>query len=616
MNPKLMRIVKIVFLPVVLIDDLLHSSRSTGAKCVMGFLVLVILGSVWIQAAYAGVEFIKYNLYQWGVTNRITSVNVIGTSMLPTIRSGDTVSLDSARKYIPERGDIVSFHNIETGVYSYIKRIIGTPGDVITIRNGRVLLNGQPLDESYTYKQLPTFGNTFISECQPVTVPTDSYLVLGDNRTVSMDSRVIGFVSRRDITGVIKTHQTIATSSDVSEREFELDVDEADFVQILNEKRTQGKHDPLVSTEPLERIAQKRAEQIRDHYDEWKTQSGNLESLLESEQYGYNLAHEYVTFGYLTEDDVIDQIFESFVEKELFLSDKYLEIGIGVAERDFNGCKYPVISVILSWPTTPSYDQATIEYWQHQDEVNSAILMKLNTYLSRPDQDQESLRTITDKTAHLAELSSRIASKMNKGEWLNSKDDQEVKSYKKNIDEVQALIKQSFSPEVSEDILSYIDSIATSEFSKSTLKAKDHYANGNYQEGLKEAHYALTIAKGTEEEAIAHYWIGLMNYRLNNPTVSESELNLAIKLKENYAAPYVTLSALRMDEGNFQEAYVLAQRAVKYDPDYAWAHNDLGLALSGLGRKQEAIAALKKAVELAPDSYVFRDNLTRVTQSP
>jgi signal peptidase I len=77
-----------------------------------------------------------------------------------------------------------------------VKRVIGIPGDKVDIRDGKVFLNEKPLKEPYVK------GETFQRDITfPVTVPKGKYLVFGDNREVSMDSRSFGFIERCQIEG-------------------------------------------------------------------------------------------------------------------------------------------------------------------------------------------------------------------------------------------------------------------------------------------------------------------------------------------------------------------------------------------------------------------------------
>ncbi|WP_202820126.1 signal peptidase I [Calderihabitans maritimus] len=108
-------------------------------------------------------------------------------SMLPTIQLHDRVLVN---KFIynftePQRGDIIVFEPPESlGVkHDFIKRVIGLPGDVIEIRDGKVYVNGEPLKEPYIF-EAPRYN------FGPVKVPEDSLFVLGDNRNESFDSHV------------------------------------------------------------------------------------------------------------------------------------------------------------------------------------------------------------------------------------------------------------------------------------------------------------------------------------------------------------------------------------------------------------------------------------------
>ncbi len=112
--------------------------------------------------------------------------HIPSASMENTIYTGDRIlGLRQAYAFSsPERGDIILFEYPDDTSQTYIKRIIGLPGDVVDINLGRIYLNGEtvPMSEEYL-KDLPKgdFG--------PFTVPEDSYFVLGDNRLDSWDSR-------------------------------------------------------------------------------------------------------------------------------------------------------------------------------------------------------------------------------------------------------------------------------------------------------------------------------------------------------------------------------------------------------------------------------------------
>lgn len=105
----------------------------------------------------------------------------------------------------PQRGDIIVFRFPEDEEKDFIKRIVGTPGDTVQVRNKVVLVNGQPLDDkAFTQRVDPGMIDGTINPRDnfgPVTVPEASYFVMGDNRDQSLDSRFWGYVREEKIRG-------------------------------------------------------------------------------------------------------------------------------------------------------------------------------------------------------------------------------------------------------------------------------------------------------------------------------------------------------------------------------------------------------------------------------
>src|ERR1700704_4838786 len=163
--------------------------------------------------------------------------NVVPTgSMKPTILEGDRILVNklaydfkvplthiSIFKFAdPRRGDIVVFDS-KAADTRLVKRVIGLPGDTVEMRNNRLTINGIEARysnaeyaadtlfaiESYdsmTHRiELARTGVSRFSTFGPVKVPEDHYLVLGDNRDNSADSRVHGFIPRDEIVGNAKT---------------------------------------------------------------------------------------------------------------------------------------------------------------------------------------------------------------------------------------------------------------------------------------------------------------------------------------------------------------------------------------------------------------------------
>lgn len=153
-------------------------------------------------------------------------------SMQPTIAIGDRVTVNKMaydlrvpftnhalwRTGEPARGDIMVFDSA-AAQNRLIKRVVGLPGDTVAMRNEVLLLNGQPLryrlehdsslmstateqlGERAHLMQLDKSQPAVLANFGPVTIPADYYLVLGDNRRQSADSRVFGLVPRRELLG-------------------------------------------------------------------------------------------------------------------------------------------------------------------------------------------------------------------------------------------------------------------------------------------------------------------------------------------------------------------------------------------------------------------------------
>lgn len=154
-----------------------------------------------------GLEFIKelvlIVLVALLFTIFIMSHNKIPTSsMVSTINVGDHVLTSMFPYYYrdPQYGEIVVFSRPDGE--SWVKRVIGLPGDVIDIRDGQVYRNDELLDESAYLDEGVTsepIGANPVSF--PYEVPEDHYFLMGDNRLYSQDCRYIGAISREDIYG-------------------------------------------------------------------------------------------------------------------------------------------------------------------------------------------------------------------------------------------------------------------------------------------------------------------------------------------------------------------------------------------------------------------------------
>lgn len=132
----------------------------------------------------------------------VSVTQVVGNSMYSTLKDGDVLILNKFkyRFFDIKRGDIISLENDDTKYL--IKRVIGLPGDSISIKDNTLYINGEVYIENYLEEGL-VYDDFELTSLGYQVIPDDMYFVLGDNRADSVDSREIGLVSKDDIIGKI-----------------------------------------------------------------------------------------------------------------------------------------------------------------------------------------------------------------------------------------------------------------------------------------------------------------------------------------------------------------------------------------------------------------------------
>ena len=153
-------------------------------------------GSLW-RSVLDLVETILLALLMFFAINALTArIRVESVSMKPNLIEGDFVLVNKIayRFSAPQRGDIIVFkYPPDPNSTPYIKRIIGLPGDQISIRDSKVFINGNLITEPYLMSNTMRGGEW--------TIPADSLFVMGDNRNNSSDSRSWGMVPLENIIG-------------------------------------------------------------------------------------------------------------------------------------------------------------------------------------------------------------------------------------------------------------------------------------------------------------------------------------------------------------------------------------------------------------------------------
>lgn len=146
----------------------------------------------------------------------ITPNEVEGSSMEPNFFTGERVYTNRLSEWLGSTpfgkslgldyhiGDIIVFKSPSMDA-PLIKRVIGMPGDSIELKDKKVYVNGKEIVEEYLPQGLTTGSGTYMKEGEVKTVPDNHYFVMGDNRTVSLDSRYIqvGFIDRAWILGKV-----------------------------------------------------------------------------------------------------------------------------------------------------------------------------------------------------------------------------------------------------------------------------------------------------------------------------------------------------------------------------------------------------------------------------
>lgn len=128
---------------------------------------------------------------------------VDGHSMDPNLSNSEYLIVNKFSYKIdePRRGDIIVFTAPNSPEYDYIKRIIGLPGEKITIKNEKIYINDSLIEENYLTNNVNTTIQGNKKTILEVTLNNDEYFVLGDNRDNSSDSRVWGPLPKKNIIG-------------------------------------------------------------------------------------------------------------------------------------------------------------------------------------------------------------------------------------------------------------------------------------------------------------------------------------------------------------------------------------------------------------------------------
>ncbi len=158
----------------------------------------------WVYPLIVALMWITNAAFRDAIRTFVVEAFVIPTrSMSPTILPGDRILVDKlgCRLDRLRRNDVVVFRSADVDSPLYVMRVVGLPGDEIAIRNEQVLLNGSKWDDPHAFfdSELPLYPE--LSDLDAIKIPATAFFVLGDNRRLARDSRILGPIPSSDLRG-------------------------------------------------------------------------------------------------------------------------------------------------------------------------------------------------------------------------------------------------------------------------------------------------------------------------------------------------------------------------------------------------------------------------------
>lgn len=168
-------------------------NKPSGQQGIIGIILVSFFGLIFLLATVATAVYMFI----------AQPHKVAGNAMHPSFKHGEYFITDKLnyRSHSPQRGDVIVFKNPLDRSQDFIKRIIAIPGDKLKIEANKVNLNGSELKEDYLAPGTETYPGTFLKDGREFIIPQDSYIVMGDNRSHSSDSREWGYIYRKDLIG-------------------------------------------------------------------------------------------------------------------------------------------------------------------------------------------------------------------------------------------------------------------------------------------------------------------------------------------------------------------------------------------------------------------------------
>ena len=431
-----------------------HMQTHQSSNSVKDTLMWPIRGLILLLQALLFAGFIIGGWFLLQVTGIMpVQVPVSGASMLPTLPEDGFVDFQRFitdprfKMFISQdlhHGDIVVFENKQTveelkkqhkDGTGFVKRVIGLPGDTVSIRDGFVEVNGKMVDEPYILKPRSTFGGDKIADCREVTVPQGKLFVLGDNRKVSMDSRHLGLISSSDIEYYIpfsKQPDRFASKwrDSSHDRDFEHSslFDVVKYTELLNQERQKNGLKPLTYQPKLEQSARLRAE-VMLKYDDFSfnaPKSGyDMTDAMRDVGYSNTVYGEFPMTGYYDAQELFDAFLAQPDSAKFLLNKDYEEIGVSTFVGQLNSCPVQVVVQHLAGYIPPNYSQAEVSGWRdglsRLKEVQPGW-QKLKEYKEFYDQHKDEVDRINEIINARISHFEKIVARMEANQWLTDEE--------------------------------------------------------------------------------------------------------------------------------------------------------------------------------------------------